>query len=97
MVYISTKMKAPIQVILRRRNFEKAAARANLQKGEIAEKINVSQTYFSRIIAGRDQLSPRRRKLLLDLFGVGFDHFFYVRAVDKSGNMTGDNRIVGHN
>ena len=83
-MYIAIKMKAPIQVVLRRRNFEKAAARANLQKGQIAEKINISPTYLSRIIAGKDQLSPRRRIMLQRLLQVGFDSLFLIRPVDEN-------------
>lgn len=79
-------MRNGIQVVIRREEFEKLAARANLQKQAIAKKINISEEHLSRALSGARQLSPGRRRKLQEVLGADFDALFLAMKRGVSSN-----------
>lgn len=66
----------------------------NLSQEEFAEKLNVSQSYFSAIERGKKQISNKMLSKVCDVFGVNRSYFFGGGDQSNASTLMGKNMGV---
>jgi hypothetical protein len=79
-----------LKVYLNRLSLEKAMARHNLTRKELAYEVALSRSHFSRVICGKEELSATVRQKLQKIFPeYTFDDLFKIETGEeerKEGN-----------